>query len=139
MCCVKRGKAYLNTRNVSELLELVTNVKYRNDNWATSPKALRPAISFFDVTQHPKLAFTALLFRFRDHTQSQDSSQRVISSSQRPLPARQTQETNIHVLSGIRTRSPRNQYVADLRLRQRDHWDRPAHITNQEHYFSIYI
>jgi hypothetical protein len=36
----------------------------------------------------------------------------------------ETQETNTHALSGIRTRDPRNQAAADLRLRQRGHRDR---------------
>jgi hypothetical protein len=35
-----------------------------------------------------------------------------------------TQETNIHVPSGIRTRDPSNQAAAELRLRPRGHWDR---------------
>jgi hypothetical protein len=45
----------------------------------------------------------------------------VISPSQRPLPTYniETQETNIHALSGIRTRDPSNQAAADLRLRPR--------------------
>jgi hypothetical protein len=33
----------------------------------------------------------------------------------------ETQETNIHALSGIRTRDPSDQATADLRLRPRDH------------------
>ena len=37
----------------------------------------------------------------------------------------QTQRTNIHVLCGIRTRDPRNQVISGLRLRPRDHRDRP--------------
>jgi hypothetical protein len=37
---------------------------------------------------------------------------------------RQTQETNFHVPSGIRTCDPSNQVVADLHLRPRGHWDR---------------
>ena len=41
----------------------------------------------------------------------------VISSSQKPLPTQQTQETSIYALSGIRTRDPSNRAAADLRLR----------------------
>jgi len=37
---------------------------------------------------------------------------------------RQTQQTNIHTLSGIRTRNPSNQAAADLRLRPHVHWRR---------------
>jgi hypothetical protein len=39
----------------------------------------------------------------------------------------QTQETDIHAPSGIRTRYPSNQAAAHLRLRPRGHWDRPTH------------
>jgi hypothetical protein len=43
----------------------------------------------------------------------------VIGLSQRPLAIQHTQkkEKNIHALSGILTRDPSNQTVADLRLR----------------------
>jgi hypothetical protein len=45
-----------------------------------------------------------------DTYNGQESSERVISSSQRPLPTQQpTQEMNIHALGGIRTRNPSNQ------------------------------
>jgi hypothetical protein len=36
----------------------------------------------------------------------------------------ETQETNIHTFSGIRTRDPSNQAAAGLRLRSLGHWDR---------------
>ena len=50
----------------------------------------------------------------RTHTHTrQDSSERVIIPSHRPLP---TQQTNIHALSGILTRDPSNQAAAKLRL-----------------------
>ena len=42
-----------------------------------------------------------------------DSSVRVISSSQRPVPTQQKQETNIHALSGSRTHDPSNQAILD--------------------------
>jgi len=50
----------------------------------------------------------------------------VISSSQRPLPAntRHSQQTNIHAPGGIRTNDLSRRAAADLRLRQRGHWDR---------------
>jgi hypothetical protein len=74
-------------------------------------------------------AYTASLFVYSDHTQLEtqnqhDSSTRVISSSKRPLPAQQTQQTNIHALGGIRTRVPRNPADADLCLRKYGHRDR---------------
>ena len=49
------------------------------------------------------------------HTYTQYvSSERVISPSQRPLPTKQTQQTNIHALSGIRTSDRNNRAVSDL-------------------------
>ena len=60
------------------------------------------------------------------HHSRQDSSGRVISSSQRPLPdnIQQSQETYIHAPSGNRTRNPIKGMAAELRLRPRGHWDR---------------
>ena len=39
------------------------------------------------------------------------------------------QQTNIHVLSGIRTRDPSSRAVADLCVRPKDHRDWPFFIT----------
>ena len=67
---------------------------------------------------------------FRSHTTMhhswQDSSGRVISSSQRPLPdnTQHSQQTNIHDPRGIRTHNLSRRAAADLRLRPRGHWDR---------------
>jgi len=44
----------------------------------------------------------------------------VINSSHKPLPSQQTQATDIHAISGIRTRNPNNQATGDLRLRPHD-------------------
>jgi len=59
------------------------------------------------------------------HTQ-QDSSVRVISSSQRLLPdnTQQSQQTDIHALGGIRTHNLSRRAAVDLRLRPRGQWDR---------------
>ena len=46
-----------------------------------------------------------------------DSSVQVISSSQRPLPTQQTQETNTHAFSGVQTRDSRNWAATKLRLK----------------------
>jgi hypothetical protein len=43
----------------------------------------------------------------------------------------QTQETNIHTLSGIQTRDPSNQAAADLRLRPRGYRGRHLHNIEQ--------
>ena len=60
------------------------------------------------------------------HHSRQDSSGRVISSSQRPLPdkTQQSQQTNIHAPGGIRTHDRSRRAAADLRLRPRGYWDR---------------
>ena len=65
----------------------------------------------------------------RSHTTKQyswqESSGRVISSSDRPLPdkTQHSQQTNIHAPGGIRTQNLSRRAVADLRLRPRSHWD----------------
>jgi len=50
----------------------------------------------------------------------------VISSTQRPLPdkTQQLQDTDLHVLGGIRTRNRSKRAVADSRLRPRGHRNR---------------
>ena len=60
------------------------------------------------------------------HHSRQDSSGRVISSSQRSLPdnTRHSQQTNIHAPGGIRTRNPSKRAAAERRLRPCGHWDR---------------
>ena len=65
----------------------------------------------------------------RTHT-PQDSSEHVISSSQRPLPTQHiiNTETNIHSLGGIRTRNSNNRAAADLHLRPHGHRDRLSTI-----------
>jgi hypothetical protein len=50
-----------------------------------------------------------------------DSSEQVISSSQRPLPTQQTQQANIHSVSGIQTHDPSNRTAEDLRLTRHGH------------------
>ena len=76
----------------------------------------------------------------RSHTPTQhsryDSSGRVISSLQRPLPdnTRHSQQTNTHVPSGIRNHDISKRAPADLRLRPRGYWDR-----HDIWYMSLYI
>jgi hypothetical protein len=55
-----------------------------------------------------------------------DSSGRVISPTQRPLPdnTQHSQERDIHTPGGIRTHNPSKRTAADPRLRPRGHWDR---------------
>jgi len=84
----------------------------------------------FSVAQEPIRPRPPHL-RFLDPTVSdtdllQDSSERVISPPQKPLPTQHTKkhETSIHALSGIRTRDPSNREAADLRLRPHCHFYR---------------
>jgi len=67
---------------------------------------------------------------FLDHTQPThhsryDSSGRVISSWQRPLPdnTQHSQQTDIHVHGEIRNHDLSRRAALDLRLRPRGHWD----------------
>ena len=62
----------------------------------------------------------------KTHHSRLDSSGRVISPSQRPIPdnTQQSQETDIHAPGGNRTLNPSKGVAADPRLRQRGHWDR---------------
>ena len=87
-------------------------------------------IFFFSVALRPNAGHGLLILEVsRSHTAThhsrQDSSGRVISSSQRPLPdnTRHSQQTNIHAASGIRTHDLSRRAAADLHLRPRGHWD----------------
>ena len=70
------------------------------------------------------------------HTRS-NSSERVVSSPQWPLPTQHTQNTtNIHAHSGIRTRDPSNLVAAELCLRPQDRRDRKHLILTAVNYKS---
>ena len=60
------------------------------------------------------------------HHSRQDSSESVISASQRPLldNTQNSQQTDIHAPSGIRTHDLSRRAAVDLRLKERSHWDR---------------
>ena len=88
-------------------------------------------IFYYFFAQQPSVAQGLLLHEVsRSHTTThhsrQDSSGRVISSSQRPLPdnTQHSQQTDIHAPGGIRTHNPSKRAAADLRLRPRGHWGR---------------
>ena len=67
---------------------------------------------------------------YRTHTTTHhnrwNSSGRVISSSQRPLPAntQHSKQTDIHAQGGIRIHDLRRRAALHLRLRRRGNWDR---------------
>jgi hypothetical protein len=62
----------------------------------------------------------------RSRSDTPHSSGRVISPTQRNLPdnTRHSQQTDIHVPGGIRTRNPSKRTAADPHFRPRGHWDR---------------
>ena len=61
----------------------------------------------------------------RTHHSRQESSRRVISPSQRPLPdnTQHPQQTDIHTPGRTRNHNLSWHEAADLRLRPRGHWD----------------
>ena len=69
----------------------------------------------------------------------QDSSGRVISPSQRPLPdnTQHSQQTNIHASSGIRTHDLSRRATEDLRLRPRGYWDRRDFVLRYSKYCEL--
>ena len=83
------------------------------------------------VFYSPLAGFSLLAYEVTwSHTKTrhsrQDSSERMISPSQRPLTdnTQHSQQTNIHALGGIRTHNLSRRAAEDLRLRPRGHWDR---------------
>ena len=84
------------------------------------PVALRPNAAHYFLIHEVSRSHKAT------HHSRQDSSGRVISSSQRPLPdnTQHSQQTNFHAPGWIRTHDLSRRAAADLRLRPRGHWDR---------------
>ena len=91
---------------------------------------------FFFWRNSPQWARGYSFTRFLDHTHTptrhsrKDSSGRVISSSQRPLPdnTQHSQQTDIHDSVRIWTHNLSRRVAAYLHLRQRGHWDRRFHL-----------
>jgi len=88
-----------------------------------------PCLTFFlPVALWPNAGHGLLILEVsRSHTTTHhsrsDSSRRVISSSQRPLPdnTQRSQQTNFHALGGLRTHNLSRRVAVDLRLRPRGH------------------
>jgi hypothetical protein len=86
---------------------------------------------FFAMVLRPNAGHGFLILEvYGSHTTTHDirydSSGRVISSSQRPLPdnTQHSQQTDIHATGGIRTHNLSRRATADLCLRPRGHWYR---------------
>jgi hypothetical protein len=83
---------------------------------------------FFSWHNSPQCARTSSLSRLHDltHNTQYDSSRRVVSPTQRPLPdnTQHSQEADVHAPCGIRTRNPSKRAAADPSLRSRGRWDR---------------
>jgi len=112
----------------------MSNSSLKQINWMTIGHTLPVGMHtrfFFSSLYSPQWARASSLLRLHDHTQDnnqQDSSGRVISPTQKPLPdnTQHSQDTDIYAPGGIRTFHPRKRTAADLRLRPRGRWDRPC-------------
>jgi len=90
--------------------------------------ALRPNMGYGLLTREVSRSHTTT------YHSRWDSSGRLISSSQRPLPdnTQHSQQTDIHAPDGIQTHNPSSRVAADLRIRRRGHWDRSAVLIRGE-------
>ena len=95
---------------------------------------LRPNIQVHGTTAHsgpgpPHYRGFTITFSQTRHIRK-DSSGRVISPTQKPVPAQYSQETDIHASGGIRTRNPTMRAAEDPCLRPRGRWD-PGTLNSQ--------
>ena len=118
-CCVYSEKLLMMDRGtVRNMQSFIQRINQRKQFFFAV--ALRPnaghGLFIYEVSRSHKTT----------HHSRQDSSGRVISSSQRPLPdnTQHSQQTNIHAHGGIPTHDISRRAAADLRLRPRGHWDR---------------
>jgi len=87
---------------------------------------------FLGLTSLYKLIVGVEVIVARDYTQKhhtrQDSSGRVIGTTERPLPdnTQHSQQTDIHTPGEFRTLNPSKREAADPRLGPRSHLDRQA-------------
>jgi len=79
--------------------------------------------------------YRSFAITLKTHHTRQDSSGRVISSTQRPLPG-STQHTTLtrdnHTHGGIRTRTPSKRAAAEPRFRPRENWDLPQETPSSQ-------
>ena len=106
-------------------------------NISTSATQFKPNLRLFVslfLGRQPPVAQGLLIHEIsvshKTHHSRYDSSGRVISTSQRPLPdnTQHSQQTNIHAPCGIRTHNLSRRAAAGLHLRPRGHWDRQTWV-----------
>jgi hypothetical protein len=89
-----------------------------------------PPVALRSNTAHDLLILEVSRSHTTTHHSRQDSSGRVISPSQRPVPnnTQHSTQTDIHASGGIRTHNPSKRATAEPRLRPRGHWYRLPNI-----------
>jgi hypothetical protein len=102
---------------------------------------IQEILSFFWCYSHCPLIHDISRFHTTTHHSQLDSSGRVISLSQRPLPdnKQHSQQTDIHDLGGIRTQNLSRRAAADLRVRPRGRWNRHSRNTGPLFYLRIMV
>jgi len=90
--------------------------------------------SFLSVAQQPNLDIRPLIVEVSRlhtirHTTSSNTPLNEWSACRKGHYLHKTQQTNIHILSGIRTRDPSSRASADLCVRPKDHRDWSFFIT----------
>ena len=103
-----------------------TNINSSEEPDARVLSPVPPPSALWPNAGHGLLIHEVSISHTTTHHNRQDSSGRVISSSQRPLPdnTKHSQQTNIHVPGGIRTQDICRRAAADLRIRPQGYWDR---------------
>jgi len=127
-------------------LRVLTRVSWKSspDYYRSTPLWGTCSKFFLLWCNSPQRAKASSLSRIHDHTQThhtqQDSSGRVISQTQRPLPdnTQHPQQTGIPAPRGIRNQNPSKGAAADTRLRPRGHWDRHSISQQIITHFSIF-
>ena len=134
ICCIRRRRQFslefnLLDNNSTITLDYVILIKVLVTFAATAPQWARAS------------SFTKSLDHTQTHHIRQDSSGRVISSLQGPLPdnTQHSQETDIHSTSGIRTHTLSRRAAADPRVRPRGHWDRVIKVNPYQNNRKCYM
>lgn len=124
------GSTYLSVLQwCGQLVKLPCSFRLRSvcavELWFVAFETVCSSFELFALLQRPSLGLGRLSVEVSgSHTWQVSSGKR---SARRCLhKIKQTQETNIHAVRGFRTRVPRNQADADLRLERHGCWDQLA-------------